>query len=466
MPSLWQRLRSPKQADTDTQSRSEAEVSLEQFVNNFMYNGLNYPFFGTNSIGQKIEEPRSSFTSYVNELYRFHPIIFSLINRRAAVFSEARFKFRRLQDGRPGELFGTEALSVLEHPAPNVTTGGLLYHAIQDVDLSGNFYAVRDGEYIRRLRPDWVTIVLGSNVNPDEATLQYDAIPIGYIYKPGNQGNPQYFLAEEVAHFAPIPDPLACYRGMSWVTPIIREAMGDTLATEHKIKYLEQGATPNMVVTLGENVTNREEFTRWVEAFEDAHGGISNAFKTLYLAAGTTANVVGTDLKNADFKAVTSQGENRIAVAAGVPGIIAGLSEGLEASTYSNFTQARRSFTDGTIWPLWREIAGSLEKLVDVPAGAELWIDTRDIAYLQEDAKNRAEVGHLEAQSLKFLLEGGFTAESAKEAIQAQDWGRLEHSGLISVQLHKDEAIEDGEEVEDEEVQPPQPNPPKDPTIS
>jgi phage portal protein BeeE len=412
--------------------------SFEEWANYFTYNGLTYPLGGSGTIGSEVEEPVPTFTGYVNALMKSNPIVWALIQNRSSAFSEARFKFR---DQRDRHLFGTEALAPLEEPTPGETTGRLLTRALQDADIAGNAYFTRQGKRIYRLRPDWVTIVLGSKSGPAEyASSQWDVEPVGYIYQPGGvssgKGNARVFLPEEVAHFAPIPDPVAAYRGMSWLQPVVRDAMADSLATEHKLKFLEQGGTPNMVVTLSENITDPEVFQQWVDKFEDTHGGVANAFKTLYLAGGTNVEVVGTNLKDADFKAISAQGENRLAVAAGVPAIIAGISEGLDASTYSNFGQARRKFAEETIWPLWREAAGCLSKLIDVPAGTELWIDTTDIAFLQEEAKERAEVQKLDAEALRSLTEAGYTPESAKAAVMGQDLSLLvKDEGLVNHNL-------------------------------
>ena len=131
---------------------------------------------------------------------------------RMLVFSEARFQFRQLQNGRPGQLFGTQDLQILEVPWPNGTTGDLLARAIQDVDLEGNFYAYREGGKLHRMRPDWVTIVLGSRTNDAEAGFQADAEVAGYLYHPGGRQrsrDPVAFLPEQVAHWAPLPDPEA-----------------------------------------------------------------------------------------------------------------------------------------------------------------------------------------------------------------------------------------------------------------
>ena len=43
---------------------------------------------------------------------------------------------------------------------------------MQDYDLTGNFYGWRTGDGILRLRPDWVTIVLGSNMDVDNVAAR------------------------------------------------------------------------------------------------------------------------------------------------------------------------------------------------------------------------------------------------------------------------------------------------------
>jgi hypothetical protein len=137
-----------------------------------------------------------------------------------------------------------------------------------------------------------------------------------------------------------------------------------------------------------------------------------------------------------DMKQIQGAGETRIAAAAGVPPVIVGLSEGLQAATYSNYGQARRRFADNTMRPLWRNASGSLETLVRPPnAASRLWYDDRDIQALAEDKKDLAEVRQLEAQQIGRLLDAGFKAESVVDATMTGDWSQLQHSGLFSVQL-------------------------------
>lgn len=432
---LWQLIRK-RVSNRDLQGYIDL---INQAAGNYALTGNSTTF------GEKQEDIPGTFEGYTAMLMKANPVVWGCMLIRMSVFAEARFKYRRVVAGMPGELFSAPGLAILEEPWPNGTTGDLLARMIQDVDLCGNFFGVAlSRKRMARLRPDWTTIVLGSKSDPKAGFGKADVEPLGYIYHPGGRGSgapSEPFLIENVAHWAPYPDPVAAFRGMSWITPAVRDVMGDQAATTHKLNYLEQGAVPNMVVTVDASVT-REEFEKWVELFEEEHGGLENAYKTVFLGAGSSVDVVGNDLRKVDFKNVQALGENRISVAAGTPGILVGLSEGLQAATLANYAQARRRFSDGTVRFLWRTAAGSLAKLVPKRGGAELWYDARDISFLQEDAKDGADILRAQAVTLELLVKAGYTPESAKQAVAANDMGRLVHSGLVSVQLQKPGANE------------------------
>jgi hypothetical protein len=413
-------------------------LDFQDWVNMFSF-GNNFYQVRTTYGGTTTEELEQSFTGMVQGAYKTNGIVFAVMLARLSLFSEARFQFRQRQRGRPGDLFGSPALRPLEVPWPNGTTGDLLARMIQHADLAGSsFVARRPGGRLRVLRPDWVTTVLGS-LDPaiELSSDDLDAEIIGYIYHPGGRYSgkePETLQAADVAQFSPIPDPIARYRGMSWLTPIIREIQGDQAASAHKLKFFENGATPNMVVSLDPAI-QEEAFSRWIAKFRENHEGIANAYRTLYLGAGAKVQLVGSNLQQLDFKVVQGAGETRIAAAGGVPPIIVGLSEGLSAATYSNYGQARRRFADGTMRPLWRNAAASLATLITVPTSSELWYDDRDIPFLAEDVKDAAEIQQMNAAAIRQLIDSGFEPDTVISAVTAGDLNRLRHSGLYSVQL-------------------------------
>lgn len=418
--------------------RQTYPLTLDDYYNQLSYMGHQYPLFGYGPSypNEKLEEISHHFRGYVGGGYMGNVVVFACILARLQVFSQARFQFRELRSGRPGDYFGDQSLQVLEKPEPGKNTSDLLARMETDVSLAGNWFGVRDGDRLRRLRPDWVAIALTGDKEEDP-----DAEVAGYVYFPGgpHSGNPPVaYMRDEVAHYAPVPDPLAKYRGMSWLTPVIREIMADSGFRDHKIKFLEHGGTHNFLFTVDKTAMTGDQFQEFTQAYRRMYEGGDGAYRSIWLRAAVDATPLGTNFQQTDFKKVQGAGETRIAAAAGVPPIVVGLSEGLESATYSNYGQARRRFVDGTIRWLWQNAAASLETLVPPPnTAAQLWYDDRDIPALQEDIAERASVQEAQARSIKALAEAGFDTGSVVDAVTSGDLKRLQHTGLLSVQLQE-----------------------------
>lgn len=383
-----------------------------------------------------------TFQSYVERGYAGNSIVFGLILARAMLFSEASFKYRNLTTKK---LFGTADLLPLESPWPNGTTGELLVRMIQDADLAGNFFVRQDADRLVRLRPDWVDIVrVGSG--GDDKRSRWDVA--GYMFWPSgrNQGDAEFYPIEEVAHWSPIPDPLADFRGMSWLTPVIREINSDISMTEYKRRFMDNSATPNLLVRYQQALT--PDALKTVQGLWNAKYGGPEGMKTAVLDNGADVTVIGNAFAALDFKNVQAAGENRIAVAAGVPGIVAGLKEGLEAATYSNYAQAMRRFADITMRPLWRSAASCLAKLVAPQDGAQLWYDDTDIAALRQGDVDRANTIRTLAVSAQALITSGYKPDSVTAAIVANDMSLLVHTGAVPTALYPEGQVPDQDAID------------------
>jgi phage portal protein BeeE len=392
--------------------------------------GTTYPLSLQQTLLGREEGPVPGYSGLVSWAYETNAVVYAVEQVRVQLFAEASFRWRWRGSGK---YFGNADLDILRRPWLNGTTGDLLTRMLLDADLSGDAFVLRSGAppVLTRLRPDWVTVI--TDRNPWVAGAEV----VSYAYQPGGPAGgatPVSYDVSQVAHFAPSPDPLSPKRGMSWLTPVIREISADIGMTEHKRSFLVNGATPNLVVSLDPTIS-KAAYDQWVATFKEGHRGTRNAYETMFLGGGAKAEVVGKDLQQLDFKLVQGAGETRIAAAAGVPPVIVGLSEGLQAATYSNYGQARRRFADGTMRPLWRNLCGSLETILRRPSGADLAIDDTDIAFLKDDMKDRAEIQSTNASAIGQLVKDGFTPESAVLAITTNDLTNLVHTGLYSVQL-------------------------------
>src|SRR4051812_12871913 len=405
-----------------------------------MYQGNAYgPGLPTTYDDQPKESIEADFVGFVQGAYKRNGVVFACQTARLSVFSQATFCWQRLRPTGPGDTFTDGNLAPLQAPWVNGSQGELLARMIQDVDNAGNAFIRKrpatspSDNALERLRPDWVDIVLTGDPGMMNMT------PLGYLFYPGGRSSgrePEALTLDEVAHWSPYPDPLATYRGMAPITPILREITGDNAATTHKGEFFNRAATPNMAIKFDPTVTV-EKFQKFKAAMEAEHTGVGNAWKTLYLGGGADPVTVGMSFKDMDYKAVQGLGETRIAAAYGVPAVIAQISEGLAGSSLNagNFSAARRLFADKTLRFLWKGACASLSRIVRVPPRTRLWWDERQIPFLREDQKDAADIQSTQAQTITSLVREGFTPASAVKAVMNSDFSLLEHTGALSVQL-------------------------------
>lgn len=421
-------------------------------VSQFTYQGNVYPF-GLNQTlaGQRIQEITSTLPGYTAAL-RICPPAFAAQLVRALTLAGVRFVFRNppWHPSTPRRTFGSSALAPLERPWRNATTGDMVGRMEWHEGLAGNSYVHRrsippgpnapTGTRLRVLRPDWVGILYGSDLEPDYPAHALDGELLGYVYANNGFANPsriETLLPDSVAHWAPIPDPENAGIGMSWITPAVREIQADRAVTDHKLAFFRQGATPNMVVK--GLPTNIDQFKEIVELLESEHAGVANAYKTLYLSQGADATVVGAQLDQLDLKGVQGAGETRIAELSRVHPVILGSAEGLQGSALNagNFGMARRIYADSFVYPMLQNLAASVAPLVPVPSDAELWYDVVDMPLLREDAKDAADIVLVQAQAIRQLVDGGFNPDSSVSSVVGLDLSHLQHSGMLSVQLQE-----------------------------
>jgi hypothetical protein len=398
---------------------------LRLMQNQFTFGGVSYITPGG---------PFSELTALQGQ---HNPIVAACVSTRLLVFAEARFMWQPWSAGRPGPLFGTQSLEILESPWPTATTVDLLARCEVDASLYGNSYWVKErGAFVNRdiltrLNPTDVVIA-------DEVVNGYSRQLVGYAVTDGNGSQViATFDPTEVAHYRPLPDPTHPFRGRSWLDSILSDLTADTAMTDYKSAFLRNAATPNMVVSLDAGVSP-EAFEAFVDKMDAQHKGVDNAFKTLYLGAGADVKVVGANFEQLNIKGVQGGIETRVASAAGVPASIVGLSESMQGSSLNagNYGAARRRFSDGTIRPLWRSVSGAFQTLIPPPRpGNRLWFDDRDIPFCQEDVKDSADIKAVESQAIRTLVDAGFEPESAVAAITTGDMSLLTHSNLYSVQL-------------------------------
>ena len=372
-------------------------------------------------------------TQWAHSVTSNNAVVFSAIFGRMLVFSEAELKLQAKDDQH---LFTNSSLALLQEPfGPFTGTNELLARMEQDVSVAGNAYIWRDPEaqQLVRLRPDWVTIVSELVTAPNGEQYRRKT---GYWFEPPRnvlgQGSGFFVPADEVAHWAPVPDPDANFRGMSWLTPVYRDIQGDAGLGTYKIKYLENSASPNLLLKYPQKLhPGTVDSVR--ERMKARYGGASNAFKTLVLDQGADATVIGNNLQQMDFSNVAAAGEQRILAASMVPGVLIGL-EPLRGAG-RGFQESVQKFANMWARPMWRSVCSALSRFVpDLPGGARLWYDTSNIALLQDGIMERGQAALVRAQALLTLRQAGYTADSAVAAVDSLDLSQLKQDPSVVIQ--------------------------------
>lgn len=368
--------------------------------------------------------------------YESNSIVFACEAKRVSVFSEARFQWQQLRQGRPGDLFGNSSLSVLEEPWPGATTRDLLDNAELDVAQYGNSYWVIDqAGYLARLDPMNVRILTEAIEDPVSGNRVGERL-LGYVYMT-TRDEMTVYSPQEIAHHKPIPSRFQ-FLGQSWISACLPDIDADTQMTEHKRVQLRAGANLSFVVSVDKAVTP-DQLSQFAERFRAQYEGAANAGKTLFLGGGADIKTISQTFGDLALAATQGATETRIAACAGVHPVIVGLSEGMHGSSLNagNYTAAKRNFVDGTMRPLWGAFAGAFQWLLKVPASSRLWYDDRDIAFLREDVKDQADIQAKDAQTIRTLIDAGYEPDAVIDAVRSGDYSRLagRHTGLFSVQL-------------------------------
>lgn len=429
-PSILQRVKSLFRFD---QNDWAAQMAI--------FNGNSYPLGGYGaSASDDHEEAPNDFQSYVAQAYKGSGAVFAGMEAWRLAFCEVRFQYQKLNAGRPGKLFGVPALSILESPWENAFTADLLARAINHFHLAGNHFVVTEGVgdngRLRVLRPDWVSIILTA---PPNKAVKSDIA--GYLYKPGGTQDKTLWKVYPIdgsqgtmAHWAPIPDPDAQYRGMSPLTPILTEIQSDKAIIKHKHQWFKHGASPSIAVSFKDIVTD-EQFKIMMRSMKREHAGVDNAYKPLFLGGGADVKVL--NAAPIDWLNVGGHGETRILAALNIHPTLVGLAENLHGSTLNqgNYEASKNRFIDMGLRPQWRSLCQAYSVLVPKLKGARLWYDGRDIAFLRADRLAEAEVLQSAASTINSWITAGFTPDSAVLAYAERDPALLVHTGLVSVQL-------------------------------
>lgn len=369
-----------------------------------------------------------------------NPIVAGAVARRSRLFSQWRPLWRR-----PDETTFTDAQLAKIQTPKHMPLTTFLDLAQQHDSYYGQAYVYDDPAGVVLLKPDRMQAVLsapeGANASDPQFAWLPEAVLVGWLYVDYKGQVIRRYSTDEIITFCSNPDPVAWWRGRSWVTSLLRDIQNDDSSSRYIQKFFAQGAVPTVIYTFAPETTpdNAKIFK---EDFLKEYGGVENAHKPQFLGGGSDVTVVGSELGQLALRDITGAHETRIAMRSEMPAVVLGVRESLAGSslTTGNWKSARGQWS--ALWgePYLDAWSNAMEKLFDVPGTvngpSELSYDPKRIGFFKEDILEVSERIHKDGSTASLLVRDGWDWQSAVEYVRSGDIRQLEHTGLLPVQVH------------------------------
>lgn len=323
--------------------------------------------------------PEVSFENMVRHGWRKNELIFACVTKTA---ESASFISLEVRDGK-GELMKDHPLRrLLARPNPFMDEFDFWRSVIVYQKLAGGAYFEKERDRGGRaialwpLRPDWVRPVKSSR-----------AFISGYEYAvPGEEV--VTLRVEDVLDFR-LFDPLNLYRGYPPAAVAGRVGDVDNATTDYLKLFMEKGGQPPGYLKTKQKLMDMDVTDirrRWGERY----GGYQHWTEPAVLDMDADYVPVGMSFHDMGFDVLDARSEARICMVMQVPAIVVGAKIGLDRSTYSNYAEARMSWWEDTLVPLYRNFESVIANdLANEFGGVPVGFDFSNVPALKEseDAK-------------------------------------------------------------------------------
>tara|TARA_R100000808_G_scaffold1666_1_gene7386 strand:+ start:486 stop:2465 length:1980 start_codon:yes stop_codon:yes gene_type:complete len=363
--------------------------------------------------------PDASYSNFAREGYAGNELVFACIREIATSASEA---FLRLYDDVQEPIENSPVAQLLQKPAVGTTQYEFLEELLTHLHIAGNVYVLKERAGIgvvslMLLRPDRIEIKPGRG-------YQYDINGARYILP-----------FEDVAHLK-FPNPNNDYYGLSPLQVLAKQVNLDTDATKFTKAFFNNAGVPSGILKVKRKLTSQDEANRLRSAWRNQFQGNRNWHRIAILDEDASYETMGSSLGDMEMPALRALSETRICSAFGVPAILVGANTGLQRSTYSNYGEARESFWEETLLPMYRRVeqfmGGMLAEEFPAERGSVAF-DFSEVRALQEDQDALVQRQLVRAQTAKEFINAGFTPDAALQAAGIEL--ELEHTGLLPTSL-------------------------------
>lgn len=351
----------------------------------------------------------TSYNTYAREGYMTNALVFACIEELGSSASEPKMHAKQSGAWRQhGDGGSTAANRLLDLFYGQKRFNGSTYYGVNpfmDVyefwrtvilhrSIAGNAYALKVRSQSGRVVELWL-------MRPDRVTIVPDATNFirRYEYTPDG-ASPVPLAPSDVIHWK-TPHPLNDFYGMPPLQAIASNVDLDNYSRDFVKRYFEKAGVPSGILTTKGRMS--DEIKEEIKArFSADYAGSTGWHGLLVLEQSESSYTQLTQSLGAQglvLPELNQISEARICGAFGVPLSLVGTVVGTEASSYGNKKSEREGFWNETLKPLYRELAGPLNRSLrpEFPGVEEIDFNLATVGALQPDqdtlhARVRADV--------------------------------------------------------------------------
>ena len=372
-----------------------------------------------------------AYGAFASEGYNGNTIVNAAIREIATSTSLPKYRLMA-ENGNEDEVIVTDSDAARVLYDPNEQQGQSDFVELLTVYLmvTGNAYAMRERNAsgrivsLRLLRPDRVQVKIGR----DGRVAYYEYTIEGVRYD---------LLADDVAHIK-LPNPYDDVYGLSPLQVASKYVNLDTATVTFLRSYFANAGVPAGILKVNRRLNSQDEADSARAKWRSSFSGNKGWHGLAVLDEDASYQQVAPNLKEMDTSTMTRVTETRICAVFGVPPILLGLEAGLEASTYSNYEQARSAFWDETVSPLVRRIEKFLQRALEVAErepGSAIEADFSDVPAYEDDH---------DAESSRVVAQYGAGIITLNEARTTLGLDPLEHGDMRRLPVNITEIMPDG----------------------
>lgn len=325
----------------------------------------------------------ATLAGYAAEGYHGNAIIYSCIARKAETAAVAPLRAYTGQHDEPKMLPDAHPLArLVRRPNRYMSWYELQELLITYLELDGNAYLVKvrrtprgPVEALFPLRPDCVRpVAKGGEL-------------LGYVYE--TDGGKTPYLPEEMIDVK-YPNPLDVLEGLGrGRSPLMAAAyVGDVdnATTKFLKQFFDNAVVPFGLLKSKQKLVD-SEVARIRARIRAQYAGMSHWGDVMILDADAEYQRLGLSMQELGFEHLDARNEARICSVLKVPPILVGAKVGLDRSTFANYGEARTSFWEDTIGPLYLRFENQLNLQLAEPDFQDAWLryDFSNVPALRKD---------------------------------------------------------------------------------